>query len=252
MAYLIVNKNHIRHLYLSVHVNSYKLLQFHQKLKIMNILEINSVQLKKIIYLLMLKNNKSFKTITNKKRVLLKLYLLYRYILSKKKRIIVRSEWVSLLYTEQERIGQGAGDNLIKTLRLLPNAKQFINFMRMTPESFDKLYNLLGPHLTKQFCVRSPISALIRLQLTLRYLASGDSQISIAYKFRVSPSSVCNIIAETCEVIWSVLNPIVFPEKNEKTWREVAHGFAKEWNYPHAVGAIDGKLIPLVVCTIIK
>ena len=42
----------------------------------------------------------------------------------------------------------------------------------------------------KQIAIREPISARTRLQIRIRYLASGDSIVSIRYAFRVSISAV--------------------------------------------------------------
>ena len=46
----------------------------------------------------------------------------------------------------------------------------------MTPERFDNLLLLVGPMLTKKSLSREPISASERLSVTLRFLATGDSQ----------------------------------------------------------------------------
>ena len=59
----------------------------------------------------------------------------------------------------------------------------------------------------------------------------------------MSPSTISQIIPETCNALWKVLldnNYIVVP-KTEKRWREIADGFYKSWNFPNLVGAIDGK-----------
>lgn len=37
----------------------------------------------------------------------------------------------------------------------------------------------------------------------------------------------------------------VKPPANEAEWREVAAGFWEEWQFPHCVGAIDGKHIQM-------
>ncbi|XP_072397430.1 uncharacterized protein [Diabrotica undecimpunctata] len=47
--------------------------------------------------------------------------------------------------------------------------------------TFHKLLSLVGSALSKTYCVREPISSEERLAVTLRYLASGDSMISISY-----------------------------------------------------------------------
>ena len=115
----------------------------------------------------------------------------------------------------------------------------------MSPERFEHLVNCVGPFITKGPC-RSlePISAGERLLVTLRYLATGDSQQSHAFYFRIGRTTISNILRETCEAIWKALNKqYVKVPTTTNEWIEVANGFDEAWNYPHCLGAIDGKHI---------
>ena len=40
-----------------------------------------------------------------------------------------------------------------------------------------------------------------RLALAIRYLATGNSQISLSFNFRLGKSTVCHILRETCEAL---------------------------------------------------
>ncbi|KAL5506531.1 hypothetical protein EMCRGX_G008191 [Ephydatia muelleri] len=51
----------------------------------------------------------------------------------------------------------------------------------------------------------APNADQTRLALTLRFLASGDSQVSLSFSFRLGRSTVSTILSETCGVIWDVL-----------------------------------------------
>ncbi|XP_023246935.1 putative nuclease HARBI1 [Copidosoma floridanum] len=172
------------------------------------------------------------------------MYLIYRALLNIET-YQVNQVWVSELFKEMNKVAQGASDNLVLTLRL-HDSQGFINFFRMSPEAFDELLSLVGPKITKKFCVRAPISATIRFQLTLRYLATGDYINSLSLLFRVSPTSVSKIIKETCKEIWNCLIPIVFisnPTQND--WRKISKGFESEWNFSHCLGCVDSKLIAM-------
>lgn len=74
-----------------------------------------------------------------------------------------------------------------------------------------------------------------------RYLASGDSMISMSYAFRISASAVSNIIYETCNAIWDCLSETELFKPSEESWLEIAKDFEEKWQLPHCVGALDGK-----------
>ena len=50
----------------------------------------------------------------------------------------------------------------------------------MTPEMFEKLLNWVEPHIIKSSLRRKVTCPAERLSLTLRYLVTGDSEITIA------------------------------------------------------------------------
>ena len=115
----------------------------------------------------------------------------------------------------------------------------------MFPERLEHLLSIVGPYITKRECrSRKPISPEERLVITLRYLATGDSQQSQSFNFRVGRSTVCGIIKETCAAIWLALKDtyLKFPEK-EEDWSQIQKEFQQEWDFPHCLGAVDGKHI---------
>ena len=208
---------------------------------------VTASNLKKIIIVLLEQEKSKLKWEKSAIKTILKLLILYSDLIKKKREKKTRRLWVSEIYTELSRLSQGVSDNLIPTIRRSQD-KSFYNFMRMSPEVFDKLLSIVGPHITKQYVVRTPISAKLRLELTLRYLASGDSFISLSYAFRVSLSSVSKIIEETSKEIWNSLKNIVLQsEFNEDAWRKISKEFEEEWDFPHCIGCVDSKLINMEV-----
>ena len=91
----------------------------------------------------------------------------------------------------------------------------------MTPQRFEHLLSLVAPLISKKSTkLRSPISAAERLTLTLRYLATGDSQQSQSFNFRVGRSTVSGIIRETCDAIWTQLHDTYLPTfKTPQEWK---------------------------------
>lgn len=93
-----------------------------------------------------------------------------------------------------------------------------------------------------------------RLAITLRYLATGNSQVkriydawkltdyievSLSFNFRVGRSTVCCIVKETCEVIWTVLQPqYVLAPSSAEEWKGISKQFEQLWNFPNCIGMV--------------
>ena len=117
----------------------------------------------------------------------------------------------------------------------------------MSPDRFKHLLGLISPSLQKKTCrSREAISPGERLAVCLRYLATGDSQQSQTFNFRIGRSTVCNIIKEVCAALWNCLSPIYvkMPESLD-AWKSIAEDYEAEWNFPNVIGAVDGKHIAI-------
>nr|CAI5842890.1 unnamed protein product [Callosobruchus analis] len=86
----------------------------------------------------------------------------------------------------------------------------------------------------------------MRLAITLRFLATGDSYKSLMYLFQVSYSTISLIVPEVCEAISSVLKDYIKVPKDALEWKDVARNFEIKWNFPHCIGAIDGKHVQII------
>lgn len=77
-------------------------------------------------------------------------------------------------------------------------------------------------------------------------MATGDSYHTIAYSYRVGKTSVARIIEEVADAIWDCLAPLYLEEiKDEHKWRNIAENFKTSCDFPHCVGAIDGKHVTI-------
>ena len=117
----------------------------------------------------------------------------------------------------------------------------------MSPERFKHLLGLVGPLIMKHDTrFRKAIPVAERLSLTLRYLASGDSQISLSFLFRIGRKTVSSIISETTYAIAEVLRPIYLTcPTTVEHWKTIAADSEELWQFPHSIGAIDGKHIQI-------
>ena len=115
----------------------------------------------------------------------------------------------------------------------------------MEPGTFDEIYQKVKPLIEKKNTnMRNAISAHARLCMTLRFLASGASYKELMYAFRMSVSSISQIVPHVCNTLYDVLKEdYLSPPKNEEQWKKLPEDFALKWQFPHAVGAIDGKHI---------
>ena len=129
---------------------------------------------------------------------------------------------------------------LVQEMRELDEERHFMYF-RMSFRRFQDLLERVRKEITYPKNHRFPISPDERLVLTLRYLATGDSQQTLAITFRLGKSTVSQIIYRTCEAIWNTLSSdfVRFPDR--QAWQNISEDFWKYWNYPHCLGAIDGK-----------
>lgn len=100
----------------------------------------------------------------------------------KKPRSLWTREWI--LRRESERRGTL---NLAHYELRAEDPKAFEDFFRMPPYLFDRLLQLVSPHIQRQdTLMRKSLSAKDRLSLTLRFLATGESFRSLEFSTRIS------------------------------------------------------------------
>ncbi|XP_076042498.1 uncharacterized protein LOC143026275 [Oratosquilla oratoria] len=76
---------------------------------------------------------------------------------------------------------------------------------------------------------------------TLGYLASGMNFGDLELDFHVSRKTIPLIVKETCEAIWEVMHRQAMPTPDKQMWLTEAKEFNEITNFPHCIGAVDGK-----------
>lgn len=118
--------------------------------------------------------------------------------IKKTRRMWVR-EWI------EKRTEVGFTATLYEELKA-EDPEMYKNFIRMNARDFDFLLELVTPLIQKEDTImRKAIKPKERLCVTLRYLATGDSYKSLMYLFRIPSNTICTIIPEVCDAIYSVL-----------------------------------------------
>ncbi|GAB1864089.1 Protein ALP1-like isoform X2 [Camponotus japonicus] len=115
----------------------------------------------------------------------------------------------------------------------------FFRYTRMTVNTFYNLLELIAPALQKSHW--RAISPEQRLSITLRYLATGDQVLSIAFAYRVGESTAYAIIKETTEAIVNILLPQFVQPPSMEDYKKISAGFLEKWNFSNCLGALDGK-----------
>ena len=123
----------------------------------------------------------------------------------------------------------------------------FQNFMQMDFEHFKKRVDTLAESLHKKDTVmHESIKPAEMCCLELRYLATGESFHSLGYQFRISRHSISNIMVSVCKSLYEMMGPqYLTTPKSEDGWLQLSTKFEARWNFPNAIGPVDGKRILL-------
>ncbi|XP_023664998.2 uncharacterized protein [Paramormyrops kingsleyae] len=121
----------------------------------------------------------------------------------------------------------------------------FRELLCMTAEEFDFMLGMVEHLITKQDTkLRLAISPRERLALTLRFLVTGESFRSLGFQYRIGTSTLSQIVMETCAAVYQVMkNDFLKTPSTEAEWRTIAQDFEVKWQFPHCLGALDGKCI---------
>ena len=108
---------------------------------------------------------------------------------------------VRKIFTE-ERKERDEWENIFRELSS-DDWEYYYRYLRMSPERFEHLFNLVGPLIAKQDTnYRKSIPAKKRLVITLPYLAEGCSQQALSLGFRVCKSTVSKRYVKHCIPYW--------------------------------------------------
>ncbi|KAE9533657.1 hypothetical protein AGLY_009006 [Aphis glycines] len=78
-----------------------------------------------------------------------------------------------------------------------------------------------------------------------RYLGTGSNFSTLHFEFLIGISTLSNILRQTCDIIWKVLQPIEMAQPTIDDLLDIAAGYFEKAQFPNCVGAVDGKHICL-------
>lgn len=179
-----------------------------------------------------------------------------RKLISKRCLSIISQELLDLIKEEQERKKRiwirkwmeqrsthGVSNLLLNEL-VENDIAEFTNCMRMSPTMFHTLLDKVYSRIQKcDTILREAIPAKIKLQVTLSFLATGNSYRNLQQSFRVSKAAISKFVPEVCDAIYEHLQDFLQVPDSEEKWKNIEKGFNTRWNFPNCYGAIDGKHI---------
>ncbi|XP_071496099.1 putative nuclease HARBI1 [Diadema antillarum] len=117
------------------------------------------------------------------------------------------------------------------------------HFMRMPPAMFDDVVQRLTPRLTEQDTnYRASLEPGLKVEITLRHLASGNTYRNMQYTWRVPHNTISVVVRRVVKaIIEEYTDELLCCPTTEQGWRDLADHWYQRWNFPHTVGAIDGK-----------
>ena len=117
--------------------------------------------------------------------------------------------------------------------------------IRLDFEHVKEILPLIEPDTSLQEIVggNKLISTAERLSLTIQFLVTGESLGSLSLQLCISNQQMISyIIKSVCNAIvkYLVLLYLRVPSAEEE-WLSTAEKFESRWQYPNAIGAVDGK-----------
>ena len=118
---------------------------------------------------------------------------------------------------------------------------QFVLFYRISRDTFEEIFEKVLPSLITTSAIGDSIGLAKKLELTLRYLATGDDFMTLAHLFRVGASIVRAIIKDVTGAIATIpffKSLVEFPS-TEEDYFKIAKDFFDMFLFPDCVGAVD-------------
>ena len=110
--------------------------------------------------------------------------------------------------------------NIVDELRL-EDTGAYKEMTRMNYDTFLTLLSFIEPYISPQdtYFGTKPIKADERLTITIRFLGTGETFRSLHFQFRIGYNT----------------------PPTAADWLKISELFYLRWDYPHCLGAIDGK-----------
>ena len=133
------------------------------------------------------------------------------------------------------------GNNTIQELRI-EYRFGFREMFRMDVTEFEKILAKISDiiSLKERLGETNPVQAGERLALTQRFLETFQS---LSFQYRISLNAVSYIVKGCFKaVVERMASNFIKVPSTEAEWLNISKRFEEKWNFPHVLGAIDGKM----------
>jgi len=131
----------------------------------------------------------------------------YQHILGKRNKRNKRRWWVKSWIMRRNTLG---ASNTLLVEWTSEDRDMYKNYLRMSREQFFELLSKVKPYIEKQDTnMRQCISARVKLQITLRYLAAGDNFGSLEALYRVQRTTNSKFLPEVLNAIYLSLEDFI-------------------------------------------
>lgn len=154
-----------------------------------------------------------------------------------------RSIWIRKWLRRRPNLGQYT--RLVQELKK-EDEKGYYNFLRMDYNMFKEILQRIEGRISKTTTnFRKPLSPALKLAITLRYIAAGDSYHSLMYGFRMAHNTISKLIPEVCEAIIAEFSEELVPvPTTPEEWNKIFDDFSSRWNFHHCLGALMANTSP--------
>ena len=102
----------------------------------------------------------------------------------------------------------------------------FKNLKCMDREMFQEVLSRVAPRIVKATFWREAFSPAMRLAITLKFLTTGGSYLSLQYVFRVSNTTTCKLVPESCETIIEEFEEVLKCPTTPERWKTTTSQFS--------------------------
>ena len=137
--------------------------------------------------------------------------------------------WVSKWLLDKRRQRYGHFSTLLYELKT-EDEKAFFNYTRLPKGFYNEVLQRINIRIEKDTWYRKSFLPGLKLSITLRHLACGDSYPSLSYNFRAPPNTISLIVNEVCDAIKAefAAEVIQCPTSTEE-WTSITEQIEKGW-----------------------